>query len=200
MTTDRLAAQIDFILEIDRLKLILRQNCLVTDRSHRENSAEHSWHLAVMAILLAEYADEPVDVTRVMKMLLIHDIVEVDAGDTFIYDEAGHADKEERERAAADRLFGMLPEDQGTELRALWDEFEASETADARFANALDRLQPVLLNTATEGERWRAKGVVAEQVLERNSRIGRSSQRLWELVRGRIERAVELGHLPRRHG
>lgn len=194
--TDRLTAQIAFILEIDKLKTILRQNVPITEPHRRENDAEHSWHLAMMALTLAEHADEPVDVARVMKMLLIHDIVEIDAGDTFIYDDAAHDDKDEREQAAATRLFGLLPEDQGRELRLLWEEFEARETADARFAGALDRLQPVLLNVATQGRKWRENGVTADKVLARNSRIGDASTPLWDYARTLIEGAVRDGYLP----
>src|SRR5437762_7515762 len=148
MDNERFEQQIRFILEIDKLKTILRRTYLLNvDRS--ENTAEHSWHLAIMAILLAEHANEPVDVSRVVKMVLIHDIVEIDAGDTYFYDAAAALDKSEREQAAADRLFGILPPDQGLELRELWEEFEANETADARFALALDRFIPQLHNYHT---------------------------------------------------
>src|SRR5512140_2115137 len=145
---DRLERQLSFILEIDKLKSILRQTILI-NRSRRENSAEHSWHLAIMANLLSEYAIEPIDVAKVTRMVLVHDIVEVDAGDTFAYDTAGLVTKKERERQAANRIFGMLPPEQGRELRDLWEEFEAEETAEAQFANALDRLEPCLLNANT---------------------------------------------------
>jgi putative hydrolase of HD superfamily len=191
-----LARQIAFILEIDKLKTILRQNVPITEPHRQENDAEHSWHLAMMALLLAEHADEPVDVTRVVKMLLIHDIVEIDAGDTFIYDAAAQAGKEEREQRAADRLFGLLPADQAGELRGLWDEFEARATADARFAHAMDRFQPVLLNVATQGLRWKLHGVTADKVLARNSVIGDSSERLWTYLQGLIAEMVDQGHLP----
>lgn len=194
--SDRLARQIAFILEIDKLKTILRQNVPITEPHRQENDAEHSWHLAMMALLLAEHADEPVDVTRVVKMLLIHDIVEIDAGDTFIYDAAAQAGKEEREQRAADRLFGLLPADQAGELRGLWDEFEARATADARFAHAMDRFQPVLLNVATQGLRWKLHGVTADKVLARNSVIGDSSERLWTYLQGLIAEMVDQGHLP----
>ena len=194
--TDRLSAQIDFILEIDKLKTILRQNVPITQPHRQENDAEHSWHLAMMAVLLAEHADRPVDVARVVKMLLIHDLVEIDAGDTFIYDAAAHHDKEEREQKAADRLFGMLPADQQQDLRALWDEFEAGESDDARFAAALDRLQPVLLNHATKGVRWRKNGVTAAKVLDRTSGVQKGSQALWRLLQDRVADAVEQGYIP----
>ncbi len=164
---DRLTKQIDFILEIDKLKHILRQS-KVTDGSRRENDVEHSWHLAVMTMLLAEYAAEPIDVLRTVKMVLIHDIVEIDAGDTFIYSTAARDAAEEVERAAADRLFGMLPDDQASEFRALWDEFEAGVTPESRFARALDRLQPTMLNYANKGGPWREHKITAEQVTSLN--------------------------------
>lgn len=195
MSTDRLAQQIAFIVECDRLKTILRQNWII-DGSRAENDAEHSWHIAVMALLLAEHADAKVDVARVVGMLLVHDIVEIDAGDTFIYDAAGHADKDEREQRAADRLFGLLPPDQAEHFRGLWDEFEARQTPEARFAAAIDRLQPVLLNCMTEGKAWRRHGVTADKVVALNSgRIGDVSQSLWDYARGMIEEAVAKGHL-----
>ena len=191
---NRLLDQIRFILEIDRLKSILRQTALV-DESRYENSAEHSWHLAVMAILLHEYAAESVDLLRVMKMVLVHDIVEIDAGDTFCYDEAANSDKLEREQAAADRIFNLLPDPQSAELRSLWDEFESGESSEARFACALDRMQPVLLNLAIEGGSWRRHGISARQVMERNSPIGDGAPELWEYVEERIREAVASGVL-----
>lgn len=194
--SDRLTAQIHFILEIDKMKTILRQNVPITQPHRQENDAEHSWHLAMMAVLLAEHADRPVDAARVVKMLLIHDLVEIDAGDTFIYDDAAHHDKEEREQRAADRIFGLLPADQRDELRALWDEFEARESDDARFAAALDRLQPVLLNHATKGGRWRQNGVTATKVLNRTKIVADGSQALWELLQDRVTDAVEQGYIP----
>lgn len=193
--TDRLSQQLAFIAEIDKLKHILRQTWLL-DSSRQENDAEHSWHIAVMALLLAEHADQPVDIARVVKMLLIHDVVEIDAGDTFIYDEAGHQDKEEREQRAADRLFGLLPPDQAAELRGLWDEFEARETPEARYAAAIDRLQPLMHNCLTEGKAWRAHGVTADKVLAMNgARIGAASAALWQAAEAMIRDAVEKGYL-----
>ncbi len=195
MSIERLSRQIAFIIECDRLKTILRQTWLI-DGSRRENDAEHSWHIAIIALLLAEHAEEAVDVGRVMQMLLIHDIVEIDAGDTFLYDEAGNADKEARERRAADRLFGLLPDDQAAEMRALWEEFEARDSAEARFAAAVDRLQPLLHNCLTEGKAWRQHGVTADQVMQMNGeRIAPVSERLWQYARGLIEAAVAQGHL-----
>ena len=194
MSDDRLQRQIRFILEIDALKGVLRRTYLPgADRP--ENSAEHSWHVAVMAVLLAEHANETVDVARVVRMLLIHDVVEVDAGDTYVYDTAGAEAKAEREVRAADRVFGLLPVDQGRELRALWEEFEEGRTAEARFAAALDRLMPVLHNVHTEGRSWREHGITADRVIARNARMSEGSEALWEYARSLIEDAVEKGHL-----
>ena len=151
MNENRLQRQIQFIIEIDKLKKIMRQTYL-TDQSRKENDAEHSWHLAVMAILLAEYAkDDQIDLFHVLKMLLIHDLVEIDAGDTFCYDEDGNAHKLEKEIQAAERIFNLLPEDQARDFRKLWDEFEARQSPESRFAAALDRLQPLLHNSRTKG-------------------------------------------------
>lgn len=194
MNTDRLAQQLSFILEIDKLKSVLRRT-YVLDLSRRENSAEHSWHLAVMALLLSEYANEPVDVGHVIKLLLVHDIVEIDAGDTYIYDTAGRADKAEREQRAADRLFGLLPPEQQAALRALWDEFEAQETPEARFANTIDRLQPLLHNYYTEGAAWRDHGISRSQVYERNEHTGQGSRALWDYAKALIDDAVSKGYL-----
>jgi putative hydrolase of HD superfamily len=185
---ERLHRQIEFILEIDRLKTVLRRTVL-TDSSRQENSAEHSWHLAVMAMLLAEHADRGIDVGRVIRMVLVHDIVEIDAGDTFCYDTAANEGKLEREQRAAQRLFQLLPPDQAAEMQALWEEFEARESADARFANAMDRMQPILQNLATDGHSWRVHGVTRGQVLERNQPISDGSQALWRELSARIEEA-----------
>lgn len=191
---NRLLDQVRFILEIDRLKSVLRQTVLV-DETRRENSAEHSWHLATMAFLLHEYAAEPVDLMRVMKMVLVHDIVEIDAGDTFCYDETANLGKLEREQAAADRIFNLLPEEQASELRSLWDEFESGQTSEARFACALDRLQPVLLNLAIRGGSWSRHGISAHQVVKRNSPIGDGAPELWQYVEEKIREAVASGVL-----
>jgi putative hydrolases of HD superfamily len=194
MTEDRLAKQIAFIVEIDKLKSVYRRTLLI-DESRHDNSAEHSWHLAIMAIALAEYAAEPIDVCRVMRMVLVHDLVEVYAGDTFVYDTAATEGKEERERFAADRIFGMLPDDQGREFRALWDEFELRRSPEARFAAALDRVQPVLNNYHTEGHAWRSHGVKYDAVIERNKHIVAGAPKLWEYVKTLIDDAVEKGYL-----
>lgn len=194
MSDDRLAKQIAFIVEIDKLKSIYRRT-LLTDGSRHDNSAEHSWHLAVMAMALAEYGAEPVDACRVMQMVLVHDLVEVYAGDTFVYDVAASQDKEKRERLAADRIFGMLPDDQAREFRVLWDEFELRQTGEARFAAALDRMQPVLNNYYTEGHAWRSHGVKYNDVIERNKHIAAGAPKLWEYVKALIDDAVTKGYL-----
>jgi putative hydrolase of HD superfamily len=198
MTKDeRLDRQLAFVLEIDRLKQVRRQT-LLTDRSRQENAAEHSWHMAVMAILLAENArQEDLDLLRVLQMLVVHDIVEIDAGDTFCYDVEGRRDQRKREEAAADRIFGLLPEDQGAFIRALWEEFEARETPEARFAAALDRLQPLLHNFTTDGLQWRLHGVTSGQVIERNGVMKDGAPALWRRARALIDEAVEKRHLAR---
>jgi putative hydrolase of HD superfamily len=194
----RLARQIAFLLEIDKLKSILRRSYLLNE-SRRENSAEHSWHLAMMALIVAEHANAPVDPLRVLKMLIVHDVVEIDADDTYIYDTAGAADKAVREQAAAVRIFGLLPPDQERELRALWDEFETRQTPEARFAAALDRLMPLLHNAMTQGRSWREHGIVSSQVLELNRHIADGSEALWEYAQAVIAEAVAHGHLPESH-
>lgn len=191
---ERLSRQLRFIVEVDRLKQVLRQTTLI-DGSRRENSAEHSWHLALMATVLAEYADGRADVARVLRMLLLHDVVEVDAGDTFAFDVLGYASKADRERAAAERLFGLLPVDQGSELRALWEEFEAAESADARFANALDRLQPLLHNYHTGGGTWKRHGIARGAVLRRMAPIAEGAPELWPFVLQVIEAACAAGYI-----
>ncbi len=190
----RLEQQIEFILEIDRLKTVLRRTVL-TDGSRHENSAEHSWHLAVMALLLAEHANETVDLLRVLKMVLVHDLVEIDAGDTFCYDPEANRDREEREQRAADRIFALLPSDQAAELRSFWEEFEARQTNDARFAAALDRMQPMLANLRTRGHSWRQHGIVKEQIVARNSPMADGSRRLWDRMSALLDQAVADGLL-----
>ncbi len=191
---DRLAQQLRFVVEIDRLKTVLRQT-LLTDASRQENSAEHSWHLALMAALLAEHAGAPVDVARTMTMVLVHDLVEIDAGDAFCYDAAANVGREERERAAAERVFGLLPAEQAAGLRALWEEFEAGVTPDARFAVALDRFQPLLQNLHSGGGSWRAHGIARGQVLRRMEPIRTGAPGLWPRVLAVVEQAVATGHL-----
>ena len=190
----RLDRQIAFILEIDKLKSVLRRSYLLNEDRH-ENSAEHSWHLSVMALVLAEHADAALDTLRVLKMLLVHDIVEIDSGDTYIYDAAGNDTKAEREQAAARRIFGLLPPDQGKELQALWQEFEARETPEAKFAAALDRLMPLLHNYHTEGRSWQEHGITKEQVLTLNRHIADGSEALWEYAEALIDDAAAKGYL-----
>ncbi len=190
----RLARQIEFIVAVDRLKQVFRQTRLIDDR-RPENDAEHSWHLALMAVVLQEYAAEEVDLAKVLAMHLIHDIVEIDAGDTFAYDDSGQSDKAERERAAAERLFGLLPGDQRASLLALWEEFEARETAEARYAAALDRLQPVLLNYHTDGSAWQRHGVRRSQVVAFNRHMAEGAPELWKFARELIDAAVDEGKL-----
>jgi putative hydrolases of HD superfamily len=190
----RLGTQLRFLLAVDQLKQVLRRTTL-TDGSRRENAAEHSWHLAVFATVLAEHAAEQVNVGRVVQMLLIHDIVEIEAGDTFAYDPKGRADQAEREAEAADRLFALLPADQAEGFRALWEEFTARSTADARFAAAVDRLQPILLNHSSDGDTWREHGISAEQVRAFNEHIAEGAPALWEHAQRVIADAQERGWL-----
>ena len=195
MDNDRLQSQLAFVLELEKLKNIYRQT-LVLHEDRQENDAEHSFHLALMAAVLAEYASEPVDVLHVMKMVLIHDAVEVDAGDTYAYDTAGNATKRERELKAADRIFALLPDDQAAEYRALWDEFEARETAEAKFANTLDRIQPLLLNYKKGGISWKRRDIRAEQVIHRNQGVTeQGSETLGALCYEIIEAARQEGML-----
>ena len=188
----RLEQQLSFCKELDRLKTILRQSMLM-DASRRENSAEHSWHLASMAILLSEYAAAPVDLTRVLKMLLVHDVVEIDAGDTFAYDTINVETQHAREQKAADRLFGLLPQEQGSELRALWDEFEERSTAESKYANALDRLQPLLQNFYSGGQSWKKHSVTHEQVMKRMEPVKIGMPEVWPVVVKLIEDAGRAG-------
>ena len=181
-------------MELDKAKGVLRRN-LITAEERRENDAEHAWHVTMFALVLASYASPGTDVSRVVAMLLVHDIVEIDAGDAFVYDEAAKAQQPARERAAAERIFGLLPSDQGVVLRALWEEFEARRTPEARFAAALDRLQPLLLNFHTEGRAWRQHGVTKAQVLAVNAHIADGSETLWAFARSLIDEAVDRGYL-----
>ena len=194
MLNTRLEQQIAFILEIDQLKSVLRRSYLLNE-NRRENSAEHSWHLAMMALVLAEYANAEVNQLRVLKMLLVHDIVEIDSGDTYVYDQAGNDTKAEREQAAAKRIFGLLPEGHSAELAALWQEFEARETPEAKFAAALDRLMPLLHNYHTEGRSWREHGISEAQVLNLNSHMADGSETLWEYAEALIKNAATRGDL-----
>jgi putative hydrolase of HD superfamily len=191
----RLAQQLAFLLEIDRLKEIRRQNYTLVGR-RQETDAEHAWHVTIMAVLLAEHANVPaLDLLRVVKMLLIHDLVEIDAGDTFAYDTAGAATQHQREALAADRIFPLLPADQAGEYRALWDEFEARTTAEAKYAHAMDRVLPILLNAHTEGAAWRKHGVTADRVISRNRIAAEGCAPLWEHALQVVAEAVAAGSL-----
>jgi len=192
---ERLGRQIAFIAEVDKLKEIFRQT-LVTQSRRSENSAEHSWHFALMIIVLAEHSNhQPLDILRVLKMVLIHDLVEIDAGDTFAYDTKNMADQHEREARAATRIFGLLPPDQTVEFRALWDEFEERKTPEARFAAACDRFHPMLLNCLTEGHAWQKHGITQDRVLARNAHVADGSRALWEYAVAMINDAVAAGNL-----
>ena len=193
MAMTRLEQQLAFCRELDRLKGVLRQSLLM-DASRRENSAEHSWHLANMAVLLAEYASAPIDLTRVLKMLLVHDVVEIDAGDTFAYDTAANLSTQHaREQKAADRLFGLLPPEQDRELRSLWDEFEERQTAESKYANALDRLQPLMQNYYSGGQSWKKHGITRDQVMDRMKAVQIGMPELWPTVEKYVSLAVERG-------
>ena len=213
MIDERLKKQLDFLLEIDKMKSLYRQTYIIHDESRgasmrefegekerykrRENDAEHSFHLALFAMTLAEHSNVPIDVQKVMKMVLIHDIVEIDAGDTYCYDAEGYKSKREREEKAADRLFGLLPNDQRDEYRALWEEFERMDTAESKFAAALDRMQPMLLNNAKDGVSWLEHGISYEQVRARNAHIKNGSDELWEYIEKMLGEANEKGFFKR---
>jgi putative hydrolase of HD superfamily len=185
----------NFILEIDKLKQILRQTT-ITNKSRQENSAEHSWHVTLMAILLSEYAENSqIDVLKIVKMLLIHDLVEIDAGDTFCYDDQARQDQHQRELQAAKRIFNLLPKDQAQQLQALWHEYEVRQTLNARFANALDRLQPIINNYFTDGDGWLKHSIKRHQVVARNSWIKEGAPELWKYVMELIDAAVQRGFL-----
>lgn len=176
---ERLEQQFAFLEELDKEKKIGRQTWLA-DGSRKENDAEHAWHMAMMAILLSEYANEPIDVLKTVTMILLHDVVEIDAGDTYAYDEAGKATQRQRETAAAERLFGLLPPDQGLRFRGLWEEFEARETPEAKFARAMDNIQPQMLNHASDGKAWVEHSAQLSKVLQRNEITPQGSAVLWE--------------------
>ncbi len=190
----RLRMQIDFIIEIDKLKRIVRQSYL-TDSIRKENDAEHSWHLAMLAIILQEYSNSKVDILKVIKMVLIHDLVEIDAGDTYAYDLKGNEDKWERESKAAERIFGILPKDQKEEMYDTWLEFEQGITMEAKFAAAIDRIEPILLNYLSKGKAWKEHGVKEFQVMERNKVVQEASIELWDFIKGIIEESVSNGYL-----
>lgn len=194
METSRFEQQMRFLAEIDQMKNVMRQT-LLADGSRRESDAEHSWHLAMYAMLLSEYAPEPVDVSRVVRMVLVHDLIEIYAGDTFCYDAEGNKDKAAREKAAADKLYAMLPEEQAAEYRALWEEFDRMDTPDSRFAAALDRVQPIVNNYLTEGHTWKLGQVTSAQVYERMAPVKNGFPKAWEVVEWIIKNSMEKGFL-----
>ncbi|MBD2843579.1 HD domain-containing protein [Paenibacillus sp. IB182496] len=191
---DQLNQQIDFLIEIDKLKNVERKTKIISG-SRLENDAEHSWHLAMMAFILHKHANHEVDLFKVIKMLLVHDLVEIDAGDTFAYDLQGQADKLDRESKAAKRLFGLLPEEQGNELMTLWMEFEKKETPEACFAASLDRLQPLIHNHLNQGDTWKKYNITSGQVVNRNREISNGSEALWAYAEQLIKKSVDQGIL-----
>jgi len=195
LENDRLSGQISFLVEIDKLKSVLRQTFLI-DQSRRENTAEHSWHVSLMAVLLQEHVNDPtLDLNHVVRMLLLHDLVEIDAGDTFAYDEQGYIDKEERENTAARRLFSMLPADQQSEWMALWSEFEDEQTLESKYASAIDRLQPVIHNYYTGGVSWKKNAIVKSQVMKRLAPVREVSDTLWSFAKEIIHKSIQQGLL-----
>ncbi len=195
MNDQRIDKQFQFLREIDKEKEINRQTYLA-DASRKENDAEHAWHAAVMTILLSEYANEEIDVLKTVRMILLHDVVEIDAGDTYAYDEMGKKTQREREERAAERIYGILPEDQKQRLLELWEEFEEAKTPEARFAHAMDNLQPLMLNDATDGRSWVEHGIELSQVLARNAHTADASTKLWEYAKQNwIDKNVEKGTL-----
>ena len=192
---ERMERQLEFALEIDKVKNIFRQTHL-SGYVRNENDAEHSWHMAVMAYLLREYANEEVDIAKVMLMCLVHDIVEIDAGDTYAYDEKAKATQHEREQKAAKRIFGLLPQDQGEELLALWQEFEAGASKEAKFARVIDNIQPMMLNAATDGKAWLEHEVVLSKILKRNTATPKGSEVLWDYAKENfIRKNIESGNI-----
>lgn len=194
MITDRLKKQLEFMIELDKMKNLYRQT-YVLHENRKENDAEHSWHITLMAFLLEEYADSPINTLKVMKMLLIHDVVEIDAGDTYLYDEAGNKTKADREEKSAQRIFGLLPDDQKKEFYSLWREFEDKQTNDAKFAGVLDRIQPMLLNYAKNGLSWQEHGVYSNQVRNKNTGAEEISESLAEVIKNVIDDATDKGWL-----
>ena len=191
---ERFKKQMDFILEVDKLKSIIRQN-FIADGSRKESDTDHSWHLAMMCFLLEEYANEDIDVLKTMKMVLIHDIIEIDAGDTYAYDAEANKEKKQKELLAAERIFNILPEDQASKMRVLWDEFEEGKTAEAKFANALDKVQPAILNDVSGGKSWREHEVEVSQIIKRNEFTADGSKVLWEYVEEILEKNIANGNI-----
>ena len=194
MEEGRIDRQFEFFREIDKEKFIGRQTYL-TDAERKENDAEHAWHMAIMTILLSEYSNEKIDVLKTVTMLLIHDLVEIDAGDTYAYDDAGAETKRAREEAAADRIFGLLPEDQGKYFRELWEEFEAYESPEGKYAHLLDNFQPLLLNDASGGLSWQEHQVRKSQIYKRNEKIEETSETIWNCMKEIVQKHIECGHV-----
>lgn len=191
---NRFEQQMKFILEIDKVKNVFRQTYLA-DGNRKENDAEHSWHMAIMAFLLKEYAQEEVDIMRVVLMVLIHDLVEIDAGDTYAYDVDGLQTKREREVRAAERIFGLLPKDQGEQFRKLWEEFEAYESAEAKYAHMLDNFQPLMLNDALDGKSWKEHKVKKSQIYSRNAKTMEGSEKIWEYMQDLVQKNIDRGNI-----
>lgn len=192
MDKERFDRQMDFSLEIDKEKNIFRQTHL-SNLGRRENDAEHAWHMAIMAYLLKEYSNEPIDISRVMIMCLIHDIVEIDAGDTYAYDEEAKKTQKEREQKAADRIFALLPEDQEKEMRDIFEEFEAFETSEAKFAHAMDNLQPLMLNDSNKGGDWKEHDVAISSIMKRQTQTKQGSEELFEYIKERLRHYIRAG-------
>lgn len=191
----RMDKQFDFIRELDKEKFIKRQTYL-SDGIRKENDAEHAWHMAIMALVLSEYANTPVDLLKTISMILIHDVVEIDAGDTYAYDEEGKKSQKEREQRAADRIFGMLPKEQADKFRSIWEEFENQETDEAKFAKAVDNIQPMMLNAATDGKSWVEHCVKLSQILDRNKNTHSGSEELWEYAKKKfVDENVNKGRI-----
>ena len=191
---NRFEQQMKFILEIDKVKNVFRQTYLA-DGNRKENDSEHSWHMAIMAFLLKEYAQEEVDIMRVVLMVLIHDLVEIDAGDTYAYDLDGLQTKREREVKAAERIFGLLPKDQEEQFRELWDEFEAYESAEAKYAHMLDNFQPLMLNDALDGKSWKEHKVKKSQIYSRNAKTMEGSEKIWEYMKDLVQKNIDRGNI-----
>ncbi len=196
MQQNKLLQQIDFIKEIDKIKYIQRKTKLFHS-NRNENDAEHSWHLAMMTLVLAEHSNEPIDVLKVLKMVLVHDIVEIDAGDTFIYDTQKDHTNTEEERKAANRIFGLLPKEQANEFIDIWEEFETGETAEAKFARTMDRLEPLLQNVSNEGGTWKEYGVHYDKVFEKKKSMEEGSAVIWNYTKNLLEESVRKGFLKR---
>ena len=199
MDKERLKKQFAFFQEIDKEKEIFRQTYLA-DASRKENDAEHAWHMAIMTVLLSEYANEEIDVLKTVTMLLIHDIVEIDAGDTYAYDPEGKKTQKERERKAADRIFHLLPDDQADKMYELWEEFEAQQTPEANFARTMDNIQPMMLNDASNGLSWDEHQVKLSQILKRNERTADGSEQIWEYAKDEfLQKNIQAGHIIEDH-